>query len=462
MAPDTGYLRGCGTILRRRWGLLVPAVVLAVLSLSAAGTAGTTRGAWGPPRLLGPKAPGTEITALSCASAGSCSAGGDYGRAFVESEAGGSWQARERLPRLGGARSISGVEAIACGAPGSCSVAGDYQHSAAYGSFFASQSGGSWQTPRKLDAIAGPKFPPDLTITSMSCGSVGSCTAGGDLRTSASDDAVVVSESAGSWQKPEPVPGIASLGTGRDRSSQIESISCTSAGNCAAAGSYDFFVGNREESFPFVASETGGTWQHAERLLGTGFLGTFIGLSSVSCTSADSCTAVGSYLTSHGRTESFVAGSRGGIWGRAARLRGTGALGHKRSVKVQSVSCGSPGNCAAGGTYTLVPRKRIAPFVISEVAGRWQRAKPIAGSFHASETELVQSTWVSCASAHNCAAGGVSRPGFVVSDINGTWQPPVKVPGKIYAVSCAPAGKCTAAGTSSDRSQALVISQSAG
>lgn len=63
---------------------------------------------------------------------------------------------------------------------------------------------------------------------------------------------------ASPWGKPIEVPGLGALKTGQ--SAFITSISCVSAGNCAAAGSD---LGGRDGSHSFIANEHNGAWGKA-------------------------------------------------------------------------------------------------------------------------------------------------------------------------------------------------------
>ncbi len=74
----------------------------------------------------------------------------------------------------------------------------------------------------------------------------------------------------------------------------------------------------------------------------------------------------------------------GGSWGRAIEVPGLGALNKGRNADVSSVSCASPGYCAAGGYYGnhgsnpyLATSGR--GFVVSEKSGRWGRAVEVPG-----------------------------------------------------------------------------------
>jgi hypothetical protein len=81
-----------------------------------------------------------EITSVSCASAGNCSAGGRYmdasGRrqVFVAGQANGTWHAAIEVPgtaalNQGGSADISSVS---CASAGNCSAGGDYQDSSGH------------------------------------------------------------------------------------------------------------------------------------------------------------------------------------------------------------------------------------------------------------------------------------------------------------------------------------------
>ena len=109
-------------------------------SVNASGTAGALAGTWG----TADEVPGTAalnqggialITSVSCASAGNCSAGGQYmdgsvhRQVFVVSQANGTWHTAIEVPgtaalNQGGNAEISSVS---CASAGSCSAGGDYR-----------------------------------------------------------------------------------------------------------------------------------------------------------------------------------------------------------------------------------------------------------------------------------------------------------------------------------------------
>ena len=83
-------------------------------------------------------------------------------------------------------------------------------------------------------------------------------------------------------------------------------MSCASAGNCAAGGSYS----NRGQAF--VVSEVNGTWHAAIEVPGTAALnqGGDAAVNSVSCAMAGNCAADGFYLDSSHHGQAFVVNER--------------------------------------------------------------------------------------------------------------------------------------------------------
>jgi len=95
---------------------------------------------------------------------------------------------------------------------------------------------------------------------------------------------------AGSWGRAITVPGLGALNTGGK--AEVSSVSCASAGNCAAGGGYD-----GGGSGAWVVREKNGVWAKRTAVPGLGALnkGSVLGVSSVSCASAGSCVAGGFY-----------------------------------------------------------------------------------------------------------------------------------------------------------------------
>jgi hypothetical protein len=431
------------------------------------------------------------ITSVSCASAGNCSAGGYYwtvgggGRqAFVVSEVRGGWRKAEEVPGTAALNQGENAQitSVSCASPGNCSAAGyywsryrGYPESRA---FVVSEVNGTWRKAEELPGTAALTRGAGAQIASVSCASAGNCSAGGYYASfrGGPRHALVVSEVNGTWRKAEEVPGTAALKNG---DAQTASVSCASAGNCSAGGFYAVAVGGIRA---FVVSEVNGTWQNAEEMPGTAALnGGNIAemITSVSCASVGNCSAGGEYGDLYGATSQvFVVSEVNGTWQNAEEVPGIAALDTGLSASITSVSCGAAGNCSAGGEYGDPYGATSQVFVVSEVNGTWQNAEEVPGTAALNKGD-AQIASVSCASAGNCSTGGSyqnmydgAQQAFVVSEVNGTWRKAEEVPGTaafnkveyagITSVSCSSAGRCSAGGYYTHfggRAQAFVVSR---
>jgi len=70
------------------------------------------------------------------------------------------------------------------------------------------------------------------------------------------------------------------------------------------------------------------------------------------------------------------------------------------------VSCGSAGNCSAGGYYTRSRFRFTEALVVSEVNGTWRKAEEVPGIAALNKGGGAWITSVSCPSAGHCSAGG--------------------------------------------------------
>jgi hypothetical protein len=91
------------------------------------------------------------------------------------------------------------------------------------------------------------------------------------------------------------------------------------------------------------------------------------GALSVSCASAGNCSAGGSYADGPDSAQAFVAGEVSGTWHAAREVPGTAVLNQGGAgAAVNSVSCAMAGNCAAVGFYTGSSSRHVQAFVVNE------------------------------------------------------------------------------------------------
>ena len=434
-----------------------------------------------------------EISSVSCASAGNCSAGGyydagsDHDQVFVVSEKNGAWGAAIEVPgtavlNKGGSAEISSVS---CASAGNCSAGGYYDSGTShYQAFVVSERGGTWGTAIEVPGSGALNKDGFAGINSVSCTSAGNCSAGGYYAsrpaglTNRPTQAFVVSEKNGSWGTAIEVTGVATL-NGTGVGTQVTSVSCVSPGNCSAGGGPPQSQGGPGYGQVFVVSEKDGAWGKAIEVPGTAALnkGGFAGISSVSCASAGNCSAGGYYAIASGGFEAFVVSEKDGAWGKAIEVPGTAALNKGGFAAISSVSCASAGNCSAGGSYQDTPNDPGQAFVVSEKNGAWGTAIEVPGTAALNKGDDAAISSVSCVSAGNCSAGGSytddsGSQAFVVAQVDGTWATATEVPGTaalnkggsagITSVSCVSAGGCSAGGYYYDGShhlQVFVVSQ---
>jgi len=310
-----------------------------------------------------------SITSVSCASAGNCSAGGFYGdssgeHAFVVSQINGTWQKAIEVPgaalNQGG---LADITSVSCASAGNCGAGGFYLDSSfKEQAFVVSQAGGTWHPAIEVPGTAALNRGGSARTVSVSCASAGNCSAGGFYASSAAGQAFVVSQVSGTWGTAIEVPGTAALNQGGN--DDITSVSCASAGNCSAGG---FYLDSSGHHQAFVVSQVSGTWHPAIEVPGTAALnqGGFAWILSVSCASAGNCGAGGSYTDGSGHAQASVVSQVNGTWHPAIEVPGTAALNQGGTAEVSSMSCALAGRCSAGGRYTNI-FGRVQAFVDSE------------------------------------------------------------------------------------------------
>jgi len=455
---------------RRRVIMVAAAVAIAAGSASLAGMSAAggaavrlpaAGGTWGQaitvPGLAALNAGGSAgVNAVSCGSAGSCEAGGFYRdrsrhfQAFVASERNGRWEVAVEVPGSGALNKGGNAQitSVSCASAGNCAAGGYYSQSGNH-AFVVGERNGHWGKAIEVVLRPGPVRGGPAQVLSVSCAAAGECAAGGYFRRPASGgfrfEAFVATERNGRWGTAVSVAGLGYLNSVPGGRSEVSSVSCASAGDCSAVGGS--YLGLNHG---FAVSERNGRWGTALELRGD------LQVRSVSCASADTCTAAGSYARS-GRA--FVVSERNGRWGKPFAVPGLTALNGAGRAGVM-VSCPSAGDCVGGGFY--VDRSgRGQAFVVSERNGHWGHAieVPGSGALNAGGSAEVE---VSCPSAGNCAGGGFYTDAsdhwqaLVVSERNGHWGHAIEVPGsgtlntggtaQLLSVSCASAGNCAAGG----------------
>ena len=293
-----------------------------------------------------------EVLSVSCARPGSCAAAGTYSdpsgsQGFAASERNGRWGKAIPIPGLKALNKGAGIEdmSVSCAAAGTCAAGGDYSDSSGNGQgFVASGRNGRWGKAIEVPGL-GALNKENAFVFSVSCAPAGTCAAGG-VYAGHGSGGFAAAERNGHWGKATQIPGPQPRTPGN--AVVILSVSCASPGTCLAAGNY----GAGRILQGFTAAERNGRWGQGTQIPGLRALNTGhdAGIDSVSCASAGECAAVGTYLARR-LLRGFVTVERNGRWGKAIPIPGLATLDAGGDDFLSSVSCAPAGNCAAGGTY---------------------------------------------------------------------------------------------------------------
>ena len=408
---------------------------------------------------------------------------------FIDRQVRGRWGRAFELPgmtTLNRGRNAS-PGGLSCPAPGYCTEVGYYTNAAGHlVPYAASEVRGRWHTAGDIPGVAAFETGTLAFIGPVSCTRPGDCTAVGRYEDKADHFQVfAVNEYNERWRKAIAISSVAKLNTGGY--AVASAISCTAPGDCTVGGSYRGSGSYNEHAF--ILAEKNGGWGRAMRVPGLAALDTAraAGVNALSCPTAGDCTAVGSYGDTAGNSHPFVVDETNGKWGTAAPLAGMTALNKAGAGELDLLSCASAGNCTAGGIEGINDGYNSGgggqPLVATETAGHWGSAQLIPGMARLNAGPDGWVTSLSCAAPGDCAAGGsfgigqngqriYSYGAFLVFQVHGTWQTVGYLPGlhalnkglnaEIDSVSCPAVGRCSAGGSYADarnRVQAFVVSR---
>jgi hypothetical protein len=255
----------------------------------------------------------SAFSSISCSSTGNCSGVGTYTDAsthtqsFVDDEQNGTWGAVQETP---GDATLNGggdmlFNGLSCSSAGNCAAGGFYTDSATHlQAFTVNEVNGVWGTAAQLPGIATMNAGGASSVFDVSCTASGSCSAVGNYTDAAKgQQAFVVDEVGGTWGSIEEAPGSAALNVAGG--ANLNAVSCTSPGNCDAGGIYSDTANSTQA---FIIDEVDGTWGSAQEVPGTATLNADGNASmlTTSCSTYGNCTAAGFYQDSTGNYQAFA------------------------------------------------------------------------------------------------------------------------------------------------------------
>ena len=375
--------------------------------------------------------PQVALTSVSCPSAGNCAASGRYfdssghSQGLLQSQSSGAWAAgiEAPLPANAGANPATEINSVSCASEGDCSAVANYRDSSnnRQGVLWT-ESSGAWATGVGASLPADAPSQPFVSFSSVSCASAGDCSAvGGYVDGSGSSQGLLMTETAGTWGTgveaglPADAGAIPNVG--------LTSVSCPSAGNCSAVGTYADSSGATQG---LLLTESSGAWATGLEvsLPGIAAADPIVAIPPVSCSSAGNCSAVGTYTDSSGHREGVLLSETAGVWATGVEAQLSANAASNPMVILNSVSCASAGTCTVAGVYDdssgpqglLLTAAPLSPTLSASAPASATAGSPVSAS-------LVSAT----------LAGGAAPIGTVAF--------------KVFGPQSSPPGSCTSGGT---------------
>ena len=372
--------------------------------------------------------PSVRLNQLSCPSAGNCTAVGNYadiagnGRGFLVSETAGTWSAAPVAPSLP-ANAASNPEdrmrmgGVSCALAGNCVAVGDYTDSSGNTEGFVwTETAGVWGAGVEATPPANAASNPGMEFASLSCPSVGNCAAVGEYTDRSGDtEGLMLSENSGTWGT--GVEAIVPVGTGSETETNLHEVQCPSAGNCTAFG----VASNRQENDGVFLTETSGVWgEGVNRPLPANAAPQLVIEGSLSCPSAGNCSYVGTWKVNEFVSRPLLVTENDGTWGPGINGVLPANVTGDPGAFLSSVSCTSVGSCTAVGSYNsyttdFVERQGLL-YTATPATANLSASGPLGGAFAASP--------ISAASISATLAGGSAPSGPIAFTVFGPQSSP--------------------------------------
>jgi hypothetical protein len=308
----------------------------------------------------------SDLHSIACSSVGNCSAVGAYSvsagtnllqEAFVVNEIAGHWQSAKEITLPAGANfnPFAELSQVSCASVGNCSAAGSYiDASNVDRALVATEVKGTWRAGTALLLPTNASQYAGATLSEVSCASAGDCAVAGTYNaTGGTEQLLVDSETNGSWARATEIQAPANAAASPHVLLYgFNGVDCPSVGNCAAGGQYQDKSGNYQG---FFVNEVNGHWLTASELslpAGAVQAGKNGGVVSISCIAPGNCSAGAAYLNASGSYEALTVNEVNNTW--AAGLKITlpsGATTVGEAGGVYAVSCQRTGSCEAVGSY---------------------------------------------------------------------------------------------------------------
>jgi hypothetical protein len=331
----------------------------------------------------------------------------------------------------------SELAGVACSGASACTAVGEFQR---HGGVFtlAERWNGTVFSVQPTPSRASP--PAFSVLSGVSCPAASECTAVGSYTTSSFRGFTLAERWDGTaWS----IQRTANRSGPAVTVNRLSGVSCPTASTCTAVGSYK----NGDQTFPLAERWNGTAWSLQPLPSPPGAFAS--SLAAVSCSTSNACIAVGTFSGSDGEDLPLAERWDGSIWSIQPVPSPTSEGG-----KLAGVSCSAVGACTAVGQF--LDRTGAQTFALTE---RWDgSAWSIQNSPSPPGGADAFLRGVSCPAATACSAAGnffnsASTDLTLAQHWDGTaWSiqatpNPGSVANTLSAVACPSTTSCVAAGT---------------
>jgi FG-GAP-like repeat len=341
---------------------------------------------------------------VSCFSATDCTAVGYSGQwAIAQRWNGSEWTEPQTVAKPTGAASTV-LEGVSCTSSSACSAVGYYVNSSSQRVALAeSWNGSEW----KVQGTENPSGSTVVQLEDVSCASASECVAVGSYFSSETERTLIERFNGTSWKIETSKNGSAS-------NNRLTSVSCPSASFCMAAGFY--YESSVNAWLPLTESWSGGVWTQRTAVKPAGSTNSYF--YGVSCTSSTACTAVGDWLVIQTVSEYTLAQR----WNGSTWAIQTTPNPESTSLDIADVSCTTSSACTAVGSYIDTVNVEHPMAMVSSDGTSWTMQFPPlpAGD------QKVHPYGVSCVVSRGCEAVGFHKTaaGSFLTLAEGYWRGP--------------------------------------
>jgi hypothetical protein len=340
------------------------------------------------------------------------------------------------------------LQAVACATAVSCAAVGTSGGAA----MLVTRTGSTWAPVR----VPMPASSADgSSLSAITCPSASQCVAGGSYHGSGLQQGLLLAGHGSTWTATTaPLPA----GAAARPDALISSVTCTTGVSCVAVGQYA--AGKSDQAL--LITGYGSAWSPRQAPLpADAGPQPAAELVAVSCSSATACTAAGSYVDKLGNRQGLLVTLAGGHWTAARSPLPAGAT--VPGAELSAVECLHPSGCVAVGTYLA----GSAGLIVAGAGSTWTAARaPLpngaaprpAATFHD-----IACSGATCVAVGSYTDASGNRRAMLVS-LRGTtttltaplpagFAPAQGSPGaELTSVACPTAAACVAVGVYTDTS----------